>query len=234
MKISNFEIEDRDNFNLGHRKRLRQRILHSKFGSTADYEILEAVLSFALPRINTKPLAKTLLKKYGTFGRVLATDADLLKKNKGVGDVVVEVFRIVRECSAMLSKENIATGEIIASWGALIDYCRTTMGSLRTEQFRVLYLDGKNMLIEDELQEFGTVNSTPIYPREIAKRAIILEASAVIMVHNHPSDISKPSQGDIEATQMVMKALTSIGVTLQDHIIISESDYFSFRASSLI
>ena len=219
---------------LGHRSRLRNRILKSKFGTTPEYELLEMVLGFAIKRADTKPLAKELIKNYGNISRILTLDPNILKKHKGIGDSVVATFRIIHEICSIMASEQFENKPIIESWTALIEYCRISMGQLKTEQFRILYLDSKNMVIADDLQEIGTVDNTTIYPREITKRALFLEASSVIMVHNHPSGNTKPSKSDIDATRLVVKSLATIGITLFDHLIISSSSCYSFRNSGLI
>ncbi len=228
------EIQRNPLDHLGHRARLRARLLSSRFGSTPDYELLEMALSFAILRGDTKPLAKDLLRKYGSLHRILSLDPNILKLNKGVGDSVVAVLRVIKEVACLITKEVMEENPIIESWSSLIEYCRATMGHIKTEQFRIIYLDSKNMILSDDLQEVGTVDCTPIYPREVTKRALLLDASSIILIHNHPSGNTKPSSADIDATKLLIRALSSIGVNVHDHIIISYKSYFSFRSSGLI
>jgi DNA repair protein RadC len=219
---------------LGHRTRLRQRLLESLPGSLPDYEILELILCLARPRVDMKPLAKMLINEYGSFARVINASQDALLKNFGVGESIVSLFRIIQEGSTRLIKEELQEKPIIGSWHKLLEYCRATMGHIQTEQFRVLYMDKKNMLIADELQQYGTTDQTHIYPREIVKRALYIEASAIIIVHNHPSGNTKPSKEDIEITKLVQQSCHIFGIDLHDHVIISNQSYYSFKSYGLL
>ena len=224
-------VEDLHN---GHRERLRSRFQKSSFGSLADYELLELILFLAKPRGDVKPLAKILLAKFGTMHRIFSAREEDLVGIDGVGSSVISSLKLVKELAARLLKEEIKETTIIQSWSALINYLKVTMGYIKTEQFRVLFLNKKNMLIADELQEVGTVDQVPVYPREIVKRALFHEATAVILVHNHPSGNTTPSQSDISMTKKIVTALAAINVEVHDHIIVSSNDFYSFKSNMLL
>jgi len=217
-----------------HRKRLRQRLLRAGTIALQDYEMLELVLFRAIPRRNVKPLAKTLLARFGDFNRVISARPSLLAEVEGVGDAVVQELKIIEAAAHSLARARIIHQEVLSSWGALMDYCKTTMAHRDTEQFRILFLDRKNVLIGDEEQQNGTIDHVPVYPREVAKRALELNASAVILVHNHPSGDPTPSQADIDMTILVENALQAIGVTVHDHIIVGKETDSSFRSLGLL
>jgi len=218
----------------GHRQRLRERLLKSKLGSLPDYEILELLLFPSHPRGDVKPLAKMLISQFGSFAKVITTDPEVLKKVPGVTDSVITMLRMVQESAVRLIKDDITTQPILQSWKALLDYCRATMGHLNTEQFRILYLNKQHMLIADELQEVGTIDRAAVYPREVVKRALVLEAAAIILVHNHPGGNTKPSKADIDITKQIMQAASVIGVELHDHLVVSSSSHYSFKSNGLI
>ncbi len=219
---------------LGHRERLRARLLASKKGTLPDYEILEMLLFATKPRGDTKPLAKQLITEFGSFARVINAPPEVLKKVKGVGDGVVATFRIVQEASIRLIKEEVTEKTVLQSWKSLLDYCRATMGHLKTEQFRVLFLDTKNQVIADELQEVGTIDRAAVYPREIVKRALYLEAASIILVHNHPSGDTKPSRADIDITKQIIAAAGTVNIQVHDHVIISHKSHYSFKSNGII
>ena len=218
----------------GHRARLKSRLIQSNLGSVADYEILELILCLAIPRKDMKPLAKILINKFGSLGKVLNADPSLLAQASGVGPSVISTFRLFREVIASVTKEQIANDNIFSSWDKMIEYVRSTMGYNSTEQLRVLFLNNKNMLLADELQDYGTISSISIYPREIVKKAIYHSASAIILIHNHPSGSTKPSKSDLELTEVTVQALSAIDVKLLDHVIVSSSNHYSFKANRLI
>ena len=191
----------------GHRTRLRERFLSSGFNSLADYEILELLLFLAKPRGDVKPLAKKLISTFGSLQRVFCASEENLCEIKDVGQSVISSLKLVKESAARMLKEEIKKTTILQSWSALIDYLKVSMGYIKTEQFRVLFLNKKNILIADELQEVGTVDQTPVYPREIVKRVLFHEATAIILVHNHPSGNSSPSNADIVMTKKIIAAL---------------------------
>ena len=218
----------------GHRARLRNRLTKSPLGSIADYELLELILYFAIPRKDVKDLAKILIKKFGTLGAVLYAEPALLTQITGIGPSATSAFRVFAETIAHVSKEQIANTNILSAWDKLIDYVRSTMGYNATEQLRILFLNNKNILLADELQDYGTINSISIYPREIVKKTIYHSASNIILIHNHPSGSTKPSKSDLELTEVTIHALNTINVRLIDHIIISNTSHYSFKANNLI
>jgi len=217
-----------------HRKRLRQRFMRAGTIALQDYEMLELILFRAIPRRNVKPLAKTLLARFGDFNRVISARPSLLAEVQGVGDAVVQELKIVEAAAHSLAQAKVLHTDVLSSWGALMRYCKTSMAHRETEQFRILFLDRKNILIGDEEQQKGTVDHVPVYPREVAKRALELNASAVILVHNHPSGDPSPSQADIDMTILVENALQTVGVTVHDHIIVGKETDSSFRSLGLL
>jgi len=188
----------------------------------------------AFPRSDTKPLAKALLKQFGGYTEVISADAARLRDVKGVGDSVVAALKIVQASSLKLAQGRVLDRPALKSWQALLDYCTASMGFNKTEQFRILFLDKKNILIADEVQQEGTIDHTPVYPREVVKRALELGASALILVHNHPSGDPSPSSGDIEMTRKIIEAAKALGVNVHDHLIIGKGEHFSFKTLGLI
>ncbi len=219
---------------VGHRERIRDRLLISKSGSLTDTELMEILLCIALPRRNTKILAKDLLKKYGNFSKTIAAEPESLLSIKGVGKSVLSCFKLIREGAIMLAREEIKNKPVISSWQKLLDYCRISIGHLEKEVFMVMYLNSQNELIDQELQEHGTVDQISIYPREITKRALLLNASAVILVHNHPGGSSKASKSDIETTKKISSALSPFNIRIHDHVIISNKNFLSFKSEGLL
>jgi len=217
-----------------HRKRLRARFMEGGAEAMPDYELLELVLFRAIPRQDVKPLARALLDRFGDFNGVVSTRAERLLEISGVGAAVVQELKIVEAAAQRLSRARVMGRSVISSWDALIDYCRTTMAHRDTEYFRVLFLDRRNALIADEELARGTVNHVPVYPREVAKRALELNASALILVHNHPSGDPTPSQSDISMTDRVRQAAEALDITLHDHLIIGRSHVLSFRDEGLV
>ncbi len=218
----------------GHRARLKARLVESNLGSVADYEILELILCLAIPRKDVKNLAKTLIKKFGSLGKVINAEQALLTQVSGVGPAVISTFRVFRETIASVTKEQIAETNVLSSWDKMIEYVRSTMGYNSTEQLRILFLNNKNMLLADEFQDYGTVSSISIYPREILKKVIHHSASGVILIHNHPSGSTTPSKADLELTEITSRALATLDVKLLDHIIISSTSHYSLKAHHLI
>ncbi|WP_097068765.1 RadC family protein [Rhodobacter maris] len=217
-----------------HRKRLRARFMEGGAAAMPDYELLELILFRALPRQDVKPLARRLLDGFGTFGQVLSAPAARLTEVPGVGDAVVQELKIVEAAAQRLARSRVMQRPVLSSWQALIDYCHAAMAHRSTEQFRVLYLDRKNVLIADEEQARGTVDHVPVYPREVVKRALELDASALILVHNHPSGDPTPSSADIAMTGQISKAATALGLVLHDHLVIGKGRELSFRAEGLL
>ncbi|MEG3618176.1 DNA repair protein RadC [Magnetovibrio sp. PR-2] len=218
----------------GHRQRLRERFLKSRGRDLADYELLEVLLFAASPRRDVKPLAKALIDKFGSFGAVMNADADELQKVSGMGEVAAVSILAVRQSAERLLQDDVMNKPVLSNWQSLMDYCRVSMGSNKTEQFRVLFLNRQNVLIADELQEEGTVDQTPVYPRKVIKRALELEASALILVHNHPSGDPTPSQPDIDMTRELQSAGSKLGIQLHDHVIVSRSGNSSFKTMGLL
>lgn len=217
-----------------HRSRLRSRFMDGGANALPDYELLELVLFRAIPRRDVKPLAHTLMDTFGDFNRVITAPIARLKSIKGVGDAVVTELKIVEAAAHRMMRAKVMHKPVLTSWDALVDYCHTTMAHRETEQFRVLYLDRKNTLIADEEQAKGTVDHVPVYPREVAKRALELNASAIILVHNHPSGDPTPSQQDIDMTNQILAACQALNLTLHDHLIIGKSCELSFRADGYL
>lgn len=219
---------------LGHRKRLKERFMTGGADALADYEMLELLLFQALPRRDTKPLAKALIKRFGSFSAAITAPPEALREVKGVGESVIMCFKTVGASANLLSREQVMSRPVVGSWDQLLGYLRGIMAHEQNEQFRVLFLDTKNGLIADEKQQDGTVNHTPVYPREVIKRALQLGATAIIMVHNHPSGDPTPSGADVEMTREILDVGKKLGVTLHDHVIIARSGNTSFRSMGLI
>ncbi len=217
-----------------HRKRLRARFLEGGAQAMPDYELLELVLFRAIPRMDVKPLARLLLETFGDFNRVVSAPLPRLMAVPGVGEAVAAEIKIVEAAAHRMARSRVMQKEALSSWDALVDYCHTSMAHRETEQFRVLYLDRKNVLIADEEQARGTVDHVPVYPREVVKRALELNASALILVHNHPSGDPTPSKADITMTAQIEDAAKALGLTLHDHLIIGKSRELSFRAEGYL
>ncbi len=218
----------------GHRARLKDRFRASGPDALPDYELLEMVLYGAIRRGDTKPLAKRLLARFGTFAEVINAPDDLLCEVDGVGEVTVTQLKLVRAAALRLMKGQIAERPLLASWSAVIDYVRAAQGFEVRELFRILFVDKKNRLIADEVQQRGTVDHTPVYVREVVKRALELSATAIVLVHNHPSGDPTPSRADIDMTRMIVDAARPLGITVHDHIIVGRDGHASFRTLKLI
>ncbi len=217
-----------------HRKRLRDRFMDGGADAMPDYELLELLLFQAIPRCDVKPVARRLIDTFGDFARVLSAPRDRLLEVKGVGESVVVELKVVEAAAQRMARSRVLHRPVISSWDAVLDYCHTAMAHLETEQFRVLYLDRKNVLIADEAQAKGTVDHVPVYPREVVKRALELNASAMILVHNHPSGDPTPSDADIAMTDRIQQAAEVMGISLHDHLIIGKSRELSFRAEGYL
>lgn len=216
-----------------HRKRLRARFLTGGPDAVPDYELLELVLFRAIPQKDVKPLAHALIATFGGFNQVLSAPATQLAKVDGVGEAVITELKVVEAAAHRLSRSKIMRRPVVSSWNALLEYCHATMAHRATEQFRILFLDTKNTVIADEEQAKGTVDHVPVYPREVVKRALELNASALILVHNHPSGDPTPSEADIQMTQQIDIAAHALGIRVHDHLIIGKSNETSFRAQGL-
>ena len=227
-----------DPHHLGHRERLRERFLVNS-DALPDYEVLELLLASVIPRVDTKPLAKALIDEFGGFAEVLSAPAAQLEAFPRIGEArisatVAAYLKVAEHAALRLARLKVLDKPVISSWDALLDYCNAAMARLPTEQFRLLFLDRKNVLIADELQQKGTVDHTPLYPREVVKRSLELNASAIIMVHNHPSGDPAPSKADIEMTKQVREALKAVQIVLHDHLIIGRKGHASFKSLGLL
>jgi DNA repair protein RadC len=217
----------------GHRERLRKRFVSSP-AAVPDYELLELILFRTIPRRDVKPLAKELIALFGSFGGVIHAEPARLQEVKGIADATIADFAILRETTARLTQARVMKREVISSWGALLDYCSAAMAHNPIEQFRILFLDRQNVLIADEIQQTGTVDHTPVYPREVVKRALALNASAIILVHNHPSGDPTPSRDDIAMTQQIIDTAKPLGISVHDHLVIGKGRHASFKSLGLI
>ncbi len=218
----------------GHRDRLRTRYKDHGDTALADYEILELLLFRLIPRRDTKPIAKALLERFGTLAGVFGASPVLLQEVKGIGEAVAFDLKLISTVAHRTLKSELKGKQVLASWSSVIDYCHAAMAHETREQFRILFLDKRNALIADEVQQTGTVDHTPVYPREVVKRALELSATALILVHNHPSGDPTPSRADIEMTKMIVDTAKPLGITVHDHIIIGKDGHASLKGLRLI
>lgn len=218
----------------GHRDRLRTRYRDHGDTALADYEILELLLFRLIPRRDTKPIAKALLDRFGTLAGVFGASPALLQEVKGIGEAVAFDLKLISTVAHRTLKSELKGKQVLASWSSVIDYCHAAMAHETREQFRILFLDKRNALIADEVQQTGTVDHTPVYPREVVKRALELSATALILVHNHPSGDPTPSRADIEMTKMIVDTAKPLGITVHDHIIIGKDGHASLKGLRLI
>lgn len=224
-------VEDHRKF---HRQRLRQRFTKGGAAAVPDYELLEMLLYRAIRRGDTKPLAKRLLTAFGDLNHVLAAPPARLKEINGVGDAVVFELKLIEAIGHRMARAKVINRPLLSSWDALLDYCQSAMAHRDLEQFRILFLDRKNVLIADEAQQTGTVDHVPVYPREVVKRALELNASALILVHNHPSGDPTPSQADLDMTNAIRDAAEVLNIVIHDHLIIGKSATLSFRSEGYL
>lgn len=219
----------------GHRQRVRERFLKVGGDALEDYELLELALQLAIPRRDTKALAKILLREFGSFSSVFNASQARLENVEGLGATSVAHIKVIQAVAARFGRDRIDSEQpILSSWTQLIDYCRSQMAFESIEQFRILFLDKKNRLIADEVQQTGTVDHTPVYPREVIKRALELSATALILVHNHPSGDPSPSSADVRMTKEIADIAKPLGITLHDHIIVGKSGHASLRGLKLL
>jgi DNA repair protein RadC len=218
----------------GHRERLRTRFRDAGADAVSDYELLELVLFRAIPQRDVKPLAKDLIARFGSFGEAIAAPRPRLLEIKGMGEAAVTELKIVHAAAQRLAKGELRKRPVLSSWGSVLDYCRTAMAFSDKEQFRLLFLDKRNQLIADELQQTGTVDHTPVYPREVVKRALELSATALILVHNHPSGDPTPSRADVQMTQAIIDVAKPLGIAVHDHIIVGKEGHASLKGLKLI
>jgi DNA repair protein RadC len=218
----------------GHRERLRERFYGAGPEALTDYELLEMALYPALLRSDTKPLAKLLLKKFGSFAEVLHAPVARLREVKGIGEASINQIKLLAAAADRVAKGEVKRNIALSSWNDVIDYIRTGMAFADKEQFRLLFLDKRNQLIADEVQQTGTVDHTPVYPREVIKRALELSATALILVHNHPSGDPTPSQADIQMTKAIVDMAAPLGISVHDHIIVGKNGHASLKGMKLM
>ena len=218
----------------GHRERLRTRFREAGTEALSDYELLELLLFRALPRRDVKPLAKSLLQKFGSFAEVVSAPETRLREVKGLGESGITELKIVHAAASRFLRGAVKERPALSSWTAVLDYCRTAQAFADKEQFRVLFLDKRNQLIADEVQQTGTIDHTPVYPREVVKRALELSATAIILVHNHPSGDPTPSHADIQMTQQIIAVASPLGISIHDHIIVGKEGHTSLKGLKLI
>ena len=217
----------------GHRERLRKRFNEAGPDALADYEMLELVLFSAIPRRDVKPLAKELIKLFGSYSEVLAASRPLLE-NAGLKEPAINQLKVVQAAAARMLKGEVKKRQVLSSWSSVLDYCRGAMAFDDKERFRILFLDKRNQLIADEVQQEGTVDHTPVYPREVVKRALELSATAIILVHNHPSGDPTPSRADIVMTEAIVDVAKPLGILVHDHIIVGKDGHASLKNLKLI
>jgi DNA repair protein RadC len=219
---------------LGHRERLRRRFAEGGEAALPDYELLELLLFRSIPQRDVKPLAKQLIQHFGSFAEVVGAPLSRLREVKGVGESVALDLKIVEAALKRTMKGQVAKKPVLSSWSSVIDYCRLAMAFAEREQFRILFLDRKNALIADEVQQTGTVDHTPVYPREVVRRALELSATALILVHNHPSGDPTPSGADMRMTRELVDIAKPLGIAIHDHIIVGRDGHASFKGLGLI
>jgi DNA repair protein RadC len=220
--------------NSGHRARMREKMLQGGGEAFLDYELLEFILGLAIPRRDTKPLAKALIQRFGTFSAVVAADAADLGKIGGVGDTAIAAIKFIEAASLRFLQAGVQGRPVLAGWQALLDYLHADMAHRGRERFRVLFLDSRNVLIADETMSDGTVNQTTVHVREVIKRALDVGATAFILVHNHPSGDPKPSREDIQLTTQIRDIARGLGIVLHDHVIVGRDGHASFKALGLL
>jgi DNA repair protein RadC len=218
----------------GHRRRLRQRFLAAGSEAISDYEMLELILFRAIPQRDVKPLAKSLLATFGSFSEVIAAPAERLKEVDGLGEAAITELKVVQAAANRLVRGEVKQRQVLSSWSNVLDYCRAAMAFESKEHFRILFLDKGNHLIADEQHQTGTVDHTPVYPREVVKRALELSATAVILVHNHPSGDPTPSRADIDMTRAIVEVARPLGIAVHDHLIVGKDGHASLKALKLI
>ena len=218
----------------GHRQRLRQRFLAAGSEAISDYEMLELILFRAIPQRDVKPLAKNLLAAFGSFSEVIAAPAERLKEVDGLGEAAITELKIVQAAANRLVRGEVKARQVLSSWSHVLDYCRAAMAFESKEHFRILFLDKGNHLIADEQHQTGTVDHTPVYPREVVKRALELSATAVILVHNHPSGDPTPSRADIDMTRAIVEVARPLGIAVHDHLIVGKDGHASLKALKLM
>ena len=220
---------------IGHRQRLKERFMRTHGQDMADYEFLELLLTLAIPRKDTKPLAKALIKEFGSFAGVLGADERVLTNFSGLKSSSIFVFELIKEAALRMAWQNLCAADqpVIATWDNMLDYCRMRLSNIKHEEFVLIFLDAGLHVIGEEIQQRGTTDNVAIHPAEVVKSAVFNSAKSVIMLHNHPSGGVTPSKYDILVTEQILEALRSVNIKLQDHLIIGKSEYYSFRSNGL-
>lgn len=232
--ISSSDDKQEEDHANGHRHRFKDRFMRAGHEALQDYELLELILFRSIPRRDVKPLSKKLISEFGSVAEVLGAPLARLRATEGIGDSTAIDLKLVEAAGRELAKGAVKKRTILGSWTAVIDYCRASMAFEASEVFRILFLDKRNALIADEIQQTGTVDHTPVYPREVVKRALEVSATAVILVHNHPSGDPTPSQADIAMTRQIIEAGKPLGILVHDHIIIGKNGHTSMKGQALI
>ncbi|HEY1096695.1 MAG TPA: DNA repair protein RadC [Alphaproteobacteria bacterium] len=233
ISAASLELAEKPHF-YGHRDRLRQRFLQDNGDGLADYELLELYLFMAIPRRDIKPLAKTLIARFGNFAGVVTASLEDLTTIDGISETSAVALKSIHAAAQRLAKQTAMAQPVLSHWESVVDYCKIAMAHEKIEQFRLLFLNNKNKLIADEVQQTGTINHAPVYPREVVKRTLELNATAIIVVHNHPSGDPTPSRDDIQMTKALQDALKTVNVTIHDHLIIGRDGITSFRSQGLL
>jgi DNA repair protein RadC len=218
----------------GHRERLRARFTAGGADALPDYELLELLLFRSLPRRDVKPIAKRMIVRFGSFAEVLSAPVERLVEVDGIGESTAIDIKIAAAAAQRLTKGSVSKRQVLASWASVIEYCRAAMAFAEREEFRILFLDKRNQLIADEVQQRGTVDHTPVYPREIVRRALELSATALVLVHNHPSGDPTPSQADIRMTHDIIAISKPLGITIHDHVIVGRNGHASLKGQGHI
>jgi DNA repair protein RadC len=229
-----FPVDDPPPHYLGHRERLRTRFRNAGADAVSDYELLELVLFRTIPQRDVKPLAKELIAKFGSFAEVLAAPRQRLEEVNGLKEATSTDLKILHAVAGRITRGEARKRTVLSSWSAVLDYCRTTMAFSDKEQFKIIFLDKRNQIIADEVQQTGTVDHTPVYPREVVKRALELSSTAIILVHNHPSGDPTPSNADIQMTQSIIDIAKPLGIAVHDHIIVGKQGHASLKGLKLI
>ncbi len=230
------DTEEKQPDYIGHRQRLKERFKLGNGADMADYEMLELLLTLAIPRKDTKPLAKALIKEFGSFAEVLSAADDKLMAFSGLKENTIFVFKLVREAALRMTWQKLSEQDapVMTSYDAIVDYCRAASGYNDREEFRIIFLNAKNRIIAEEVQQRGSVNSVAIHPREVMRAAVMKGATALIIVHNHPSGDVTPSRADVEVTKKIYEALAAVDIRLIDHFIVSKNLVYSFNDHGLL
>lgn len=227
-------VKEKKDYRAGHRQRLRQRFLAGGKTALADYELLELLLFAAHPRGDVKPLAKTLLSYYGSLGKVFMATPDSLSQVEGVGEAAIAAIKMAEAAAQAMLEYRIQDRPVLSNWTSLLDYCHSMLAGKTKEEFHILFLNTKNHLIAAEKQQTGTINNVMVYPREVIARALELGAGALILVHNHPTGDTKPSQADIDMTRRIIQAGLGVSIQVHDHLIIGANGHYSFKSEGMI